>query len=833
MKKAALGTSRNCSPVLLLCLIIGFTFSVTAHAAVSLRNSSLSVAVNPQDGSYEIKASGSPASVLEARVGAMVNHKWIQSSDYPHHEEAQESFQDALGAGQQATITFTGLDSEPDLVCVLDLYDDLPYGTIEVKVVNHTSKNVSVEDIRDVDAIGTPRIGLGGPENADRVMFETFTEDPAIRIGGLDKAPKGTYFGVRDGLIYNLASKRSLLLAALTSNHFMTALHLKVQEPAAGGSTIGSFTVDSTGTTEAVLERDPIAPEQQIEPSLPVAPDESLSSERVMFASGPDYLGQLEAYGRAVNRLHDLHFSEEAPIGWWSWTAFYGGITEGETLTNAEWLANHLKPLGYNYFHIDEGYEYARGEYIDWNATQFPGGMWKLYHQISSLGLVPAIWTAPFEVSERSWVYQNHKDWLVHDAQGGPIFIGYVGRHDDRLYALDTTNPGAQAYLHETYSVLAKQWGIRYIKLDFMDSSAVEGYFYRPNTTALEAQRTGLKIIREAVGKDVLLDKDGSAMLNPVGYVDEGRISVDTGHSFEASKDAAPNIAVRFYMNDNFYVSDPDAFSVAKQLEPQQTWHASRSGLTLNEAEVQIVLAAVAGGMYEIGDDLPTLGSEPERLALVQNRELLDMNRLGKAALPLDLMTFPAEDEQPSVFFLREDARQAMLAVFNWTEQPRSHEFTLAGLNLPAHHPFQAFDVLNHDAPVALPGGALRLENQPPHSVRLIKLVDSSIPAAGPSVSARVPAEAHAGDSLQLSAEASGSGVPAIGYLWDFGDGTNAPGASVLHTYTLAGKFTVHLTVTGVEGRETRKTFPINVTGFPSTRFNFNITRGQAEDSSH
>ena len=55
----------------------------------------------------------------------------------------------------------------------------------------------------------------------------------------------------------------------------------------------------------------------------------------------------------------------------------------------------------------------------------------------------------------------------------------------DPLYILDSTNPGAQQYLHTTYSTLAKDWGIRYIKLDFMDDSAIEGNYYRPNTTAL------------------------------------------------------------------------------------------------------------------------------------------------------------------------------------------------------------------------------------------------------------------------------------------------------------------------------------------------------------
>jgi alpha-galactosidase len=412
----------------------------------------------------------------------------------------------------------------------------------------------------------------------------------------------------------------------------------------------------------------------------------------------------------------------------------------------------------------------------------------------------------------------------VHDAHGEPIFTGSLGG-TDRIYALDTTNPGAQAYLRQTYRTMTQEWGVRYIKLDFMDQTDVEGYRYRANTTALEAQRIGLQIIREAVGNRVLLDKDESPMLVPMGLVDEGRISLDPGHSFQASKDAAPNVAARFYMNRNFYVSDPDAYSVSRQVEPQQTWHQSRSGLTLDEAEVQIVLAAVAGGMYEIGDDLPTLGSEPERLALVKNQELIDMNRLGRAALPLDLMTFRPKDEKPSVFLLREDQRQTMFAVFNWTEHPCSHEFSLDSLRLAPGRPYQAFDVLNHDAPIELQGSELRFENQPPHSVRLIKLVNTSISSRGPSVSARVPTEVRAGEPAQMTAEASASGVPAISYHWDFGDGTGVEGQNPSHNYTMAGTFTVKLAVHGVEGLDSHNNYVIKVVGFPNTAFHLKQNR--------
>lgn len=800
-----------------------------ASVAASLHNSQLTVIVNQQNGSYEIKAAGLPAPVLVAGVGAEINHRWVRSGDYPHHQAIDSRFQDGLGSGRQTTVTFTGLGSAPDLVCILRLYDDLPYGTVEVKVVNHTARPVTVQAIRDVDALGHPRIDLGATEGADRFLFESVSEDPTISIGGLDQAPDGEYVGYRDALMYNRSTQQSLLIAALTEDRFLTALHLKVQKPPMGASTIGYFTVDSTGTTEAALERDEIAPAQRVELSLPVAPGHELSSETVMFAAGQNYHAQLEAYGAAIRRLHHARVSSLPPMGWWSWTAFYGGIDQGEVLTNARWLAKHLKQLGFNFCHIDEGYDYARGEYMTANATQFPDGMRNLGYDITHMGLHLAVWTAPFEVSNRAWVYQHHKDWLVHDAKGQPIRMAYVHGHVDPLYVLDTTNPGAQAYLRETYRVLTRQWGVRYIKLDFMDSSAIEGYYYRPHTTAVEAERIGLKIIRDAVGDDVLLDKDGSIMLAPVGLVDEGRIAPDTGHSFAASRDADPNIAARFYMNRNFYISDPDAFSVSKEVEPEQTWHNQKKPITFDEAEMQIVLAAVAGGMYDIGDDLPTLASTPRRLALVENQDVLRMVELRRAATPLDLMSFPVQDRMPSEYFLKEDARQSMLAVFNWTDVPRSHTLTLEQLGLAPGGRYEAFDALRGDAPVPLQNGSISIVQQAPHSVRLIKIVNTNVPAAAPSVTLKIPTSASTGDAIKLQALVAANGVPALSYHWDFGDGTTATGREVLHTFTRAANYNVKLTVDGLEGLPAEKGMTIAVQGPPKTAFHLLENRRYVE----
>jgi alpha-galactosidase len=298
--------------------------------------------------------------------------------------------------------------------------------------------------------------------------------------------------------------------------------------------------------------------------------------------------------------------------------------------------------------------------------------------------------------------------------------------------------------------------------------------------------------------------------LNHVGLVDEGRVSQDTGHAFLRSKEAEPGIAARYYMHRNFFIDDPDAFTVSRQLLEERTIQAP---LTLNEAQVSIALAAVSGGMFEIGDDLTILGSNADRLALVKNPDLLVMAKLGRAALPLDLLTYTAKDEQPSVFLLREDQRQSMLAVFNWTEQSSSHTFNFSDLNLSAGHSYKLFDVFAPDQPLAMDHQALRVENQPAHSVKLIKIIDTSISAAAPSITEQVPSQGKIGEELQFSSAASKDGVPALAYHWDFGDGTVADGASLAHTYTAAGNYKVRSTAEGLDGLSAEKTFSITVSG--------------------
>jgi alpha-galactosidase len=798
---------------------IGLLITMLLVTARSLaQGGALKVSIDQKSGAYTIAAPGITGPVVSAGPAILVDGKWIARRDYPQHRVEHAGAKGELGSADEQTITYSGLANAPDLILRIRTYETAPFGDIQLTARNTTGTALHVERFRLLDASGSEILRLGGDATEDRVLSDSFSEDrPAMQLRDLADAEKQMHRAVGAQLIYNRQSHESWFLGALTSDKFLSVLRLHMDGE--HSSRTRSYEVDSTGTTELLEEnslQDSPA-EDRVDLSLLLAPGAELSSERMLFSISSDYHHQLETYGRLIRELHHARVSAPTPIGWWSWTAYYFGLNQGTALTNAEWLAQNLKPLGYTFFHMDEGYQFARGEYATADATLFPSRMDALERKATGMGLTPGIWTAPFEVSERSWVFEHHPDWLVHNANGKPIHLGFVTEGTDRLYALDPTNPGAQEYLTRTYRTLARDWGIRYIKLDFMEDSAVEGYYYAPHTTALEAQRIGIETIRKAVGDQVLLDKDGCELLNPVGLVDAGRVSQDTGHTFSSSKDAAPGIAARYYMNRNYFVADPDAFSVSTQTVDDQSWHGGQRPLTLDEAKVSIALSAVSGGMFEIGDDLPTLGEDADRVALVKNRDLLDMAQLGRAFTPLDLMSYAAEDLQPSIFLLHEDARQSIVTIFNWTEDSRSHTLSRAELGLLENASFTYSDVMNSEA--AQPLGASLKITQPRHSVRVLKLVRTDVPAASPAVVATIPSTGGAGETIQFVARPASETEPVLQYTWDFGDGTSATGAATGHAYTHAGKFQVRVRSIGIAGSSAEQSGEVTIHGAVSTKY--------------
>ena len=766
-----------------------------------------SLTVDAGTGHYTYRASG--GDTLRAGVAVRIGDRWQSDSAWPRHRVSEGTFRDASGdSGRQLSIVHAGRSDLPELIVTLRQHERPAYLEVLLSARNTGKRTLRVQGLRPLEA-GEGDLVLAGSAGgaALRVLSDSYSEDRPILAVHEFGDEGAVHRAVGSQLLHDTGSGHGFFVGALRSERWITLLRLH----AAQGKVAG-LEVESVGTTELALENSLAhSPrEDAIELSLPLRPGERLEAEPLMVQAGTDYHAQLEAYGDQVrDRLH-ARVAAPTPLGWWSWTSYYFGINQGSALTNASALAARLRPLGYDYFHIDEGYQYARGEYASTDAAAFPDGMRGFESRVTALGLLPGIWTAPFEVSERSWLFTHHPEWLVRNGAGKPIHIGYVDG-EDQLYALDPTHPGAQDYLRHTYRTLTRDWGIRYIKLDFMEDSAVEGRHFRPDTTALQAQRIGLQVIRDTVGDGVLLDKDGSPMLNPVGIVDTGRISVDTSHAYDDIRLSAGGVAARYWMNRRFFINDPDAFMVSRQVTPDVG-----VPLSLDEARSSIALAAVGGGMYQIGDDLPTLLRDADRRALVENVELIRMARWGHAATPLDLMDFPAAQGRASVFVLPEGARRAIVTLFNWSDQPYARELSQAQFGLPAGE-YHVTDVLE-GGDVAGWGRHGFVLTQAPHSVRMWRFERADGAAAARALAIRSPDSTVVGSDARLEAQVDDPDT-VVAYHWDFGDGAVGEGRSVGHTYTVSGRPEVTLRVERIDGVDEQATRVIEATGMIDPRF--------------
>lgn len=283
-------------------------------------------------------------------------------------------------------LTFPGLKAKPDLLCRLRVYDQPPLGEVEVRVRNNTAKPLTVQAIRLSETAGQPAVSLGKTGSSYRVLSDAYGLDPPVirdvadvhavapvRSAAFEMSPANTHRAIHSQLICNPANRESLFFRALTAKRFLTILRLGVAISSGSEPTINSYTIDSTGTSEALQLC--IRSKNLVELDLPLQLGGELASEPVVFTTGKNYHAQLEAYGQAVHQSNKARFRAKNMIGWWSWTAFYRAISQGIAWTNAQWLAHHLKPLGYDWFFVDSGYQFARGDYTLPNLSQFPDGM--------------------------------------------------------------------------------------------------------------------------------------------------------------------------------------------------------------------------------------------------------------------------------------------------------------------------------------------------------------------------------------------------------------------------------------------------------------------------
>ncbi len=345
--------------------------------------------------------------------------------------------------------------------------------------------------------------------------------------------------------------------------------------------------------------------------------------------------------------VDDSHFSR-APSVWCSWDSCYAAVREEDIVRNADWIAAHLKPYGFDYVALDDGYDRGpSGEHYwieNWDQKKFPHGPKWLTAYIKSKGLRPGLWFVP---NSYAGAVSEHPDWYLRDGLGKLIL-------DYETPALDSTHPEVLEFLKREFTAL-DEMGFEYYKFD--GEHALPKYAPTVDTTRLHdksidpvvAYRNRLKLIRETIGPDRFIEGcPAGTPLNGIGYFNSYFNGDDLYPSWQGNYAMFSSINANAFLNhiaiyvmagEGIELAPHTSFEEAAKKRPAPVLEVARTrenplvgfGTTLAEARTLVSFLSLTGVVYSLSSATPELPEERARL--------LQMTLPSMPILPIDLFS--------------------------------------------------------------------------------------------------------------------------------------------------------------------------------------------------
>jgi len=353
---------------------------------------------------------------------------------------------------------------------------------------------------------------------------------------------------------------------------------------------------------------------------------------------------------------------------------------------------------------------------------RFPNGMVAATSAIDEAGYQAGIWLG-LDVVQNAALVNAHPEWFINylsiSGDDPELYNCFSNQAINRTHVLDPSVPEVRDYLEKVFDILFKEWGFEAFKLDFW-SYAFENEGFRlrfQNKTAFEWRAWFFETIRSYLPEETyfLIGCDISTG-NPFlcEWVDSIRYGIDIGNGkWESICYSA--LTGTFLLHTGvgrFYNLDPDSVGLLKKLPEHQRrcfW----------------AWCAVTRSLYEIAGDLAAVPRE--ELRLLQKLFLAPKNgqsvRLCEQAHlernePAEILFAPGD--LFSTTANQDCLPMGVLAVFNWSDEPRVVVVTLEQLGLGREGAFWDVDFFEPDTP------AQRNESWkvclPPNSVRLSHL---------------------------------------------------------------------------------------------------------------
>ena len=336
------------------------------------------------------------------------------------------------------------------------------------------------------------------------------------------------------------------------------------------------------------------------------------------------------------------------PMVWCSWTSYYADVKEEDIVRNADWIADNLKPYGFQYVQLDDGYDRGKdGEHYwieKWDQAKFPHGAAWLAGYVKSKGLRPGLWLVP---NAYAGAVEQHPDWYLRDKNGRIV-------RDYSTPALDSSHPEVLDFLRRLFTTL-REWGFEYYKFD--GEHALPRYLpavdksrlHDPSVDPIEAYRRRLQVIRETIGPRTFVEGcPAGTPLNGIGFFNSYFDGHDVYNSWQGMYALFSSINANAFWNrtaayvmpgEGIEVAPPMTVAEAKTRRTPVFLETARSreeplagfGTTLAEARTLVSYLGLTGVAYPVASVLPELPEERVRL--------LKMTLPTMPILPVDLFS--------------------------------------------------------------------------------------------------------------------------------------------------------------------------------------------------
>jgi hypothetical protein len=435
----------------------------------------------------------------------------------------------------------------------------------------------------------------------------------------------------------------------------------------------------------------------------------------------PDYYTKL--LGAPSYAPLDDTFFNSAPMVWSSWTGYYADVTENDIVQNTDWLAKNLKPFGFQFVQLDDGYDRGKnGEHSwieNWNKSKFPRGPQWLTSYIKSKGLRAGLWLVP---NSYAGAVDKHPEWYVRSYEGDfvPDYLTPI---------LDSSNPEVLGFLGKLFTTLS-DWGFEYYKFDGEGSipqampELNRERLYDPSLDPVLAYRNRLKVIRDAIGPRAFLEGCPAVMpLNGIGYFKSYFNGHDLYNNFQGMYPLFSSINANAFFNHIFaYVMPGEGLELGRRMTLEEakgkrapallreisTREIPPNGVGVTDAEARTLVSFISltGVAYPVGNVMPDL--PPERLKLLQQTMPtmpilpLDLFSRGTKARDTEFRYIQADayiHNYPEILDLKVSAKPETYDVVgfpNWRSEAATRKISLVDkLGLDRSSSYIAFDFWN------------------------------------------------------------------------------------------------------------------------------------------